>query len=78
MKNGILAGLVLLLIAAAFLLGYTHGYETATAAIPSVVVCDSTEPQPITDPRDPFLRYVVPNCTLGNVYGGRVDVHFID
>jgi hypothetical protein len=56
------------------------GYEAGRQAQPTVarVVCDSTAPEPVTDPRNPFLREVIQGCTLNDVNGAPVDVELID
>jgi len=67
--------LVLLAVALGFVLGRRF------APMPTLVICDSVWPDPITDPRDPYLRHVIPagDCVLGpSVHGSPVEVRFID
>jgi hypothetical protein len=85
----ILSSLVLLLVMFGAL-AYVAGHKPVAAAAPTgpiIVTCDSVEPTPATDPRDPYLRYVIPAdklapaCVLGESFGPgakAVEIRFID
>jgi hypothetical protein len=86
----ILSSLALLLVmfgAVAYVAGHKP-VATAAAAGPIIVTCDSVEPVAAKDPRDPYLRYVIPAdvdgvapCVLGDKFGPDakpVEIRFID
>lgn len=82
MRGDVMIGVraVVFMLGCAVVLGFTGAVLAlrTSPASAAVVVCDSVELQPVSDPRDPYLRAVAQGCTAGDVSGPAVEVRFID